>query len=126
MSQLFPDYKDSTSSPKELEAENNNEVSQLTAALAGIGSGLIKIPEGFVSLGAEIMDETGITADAAAKVEQVFDKINPLEEIAEQRAAGKLTQMLVQVGVPAGIGAKIATKMATKALKAKKLVVMLI
>ncbi len=120
MSQLFPDYKTSTSGSQEIEAENNNEVSQLTAALAGIGSGLIKIPEGFVSLGAEIMDATGITADAAAKVEQVFDKINPLEEIAEQRAAGKLTQMLVQVGVPAGIGAKIATKMATKALKAKK------
>ena len=101
-------------------AEDNQEVSQLEAALNGIASGIIKIPEGFVSLGAEIMDATGMTTDAAAKVEQVFDKINPFEEIAEQRAAGKILEAIVQIGVPAGIGAKIATKLATKALKARK------
>ena len=101
-------------------SEDNNEVSQLTAGLAGIGSGLIKVPEGIVSLGAELMDATGMTADAAAKVEQFFDKINPLEEIAEQRAAGKITQALVQIGIPAGIGAKIGIKLANKALKARK------
>ena len=66
------------------DAEDNHEVSQLEAALNGIVSGIIKIPEGFVSLGAEIMDATGMTTNAAAKVEQVFDKINPFEEIAEQ------------------------------------------
>ena len=52
--------------PLKAGAEDNHEVSQLTAALAGIGSGLIKIPEGFVSLGAEIMDATGMTAASAA------------------------------------------------------------
>ena len=62
-------------------AEANHEISQLRAALAGIASGIIKIPEGFVSLGAEIMDATGMTANAAAKVEQVFDTINPFEEV---------------------------------------------
>ncbi len=71
------------------DAEDNQEVGGLTAGLVGITSGLIKIPEGFVSLGAEIMDATGITANAAARVEQAFDKINPFEEIAEQRAAGR-------------------------------------
>ena len=101
-------------------AEANHEISQLTAALNGIASGLIKIPEGFVSLGAEIMDATGMTTDAAAKVEQVFDTINPFEEIAEQRASGKIIEALVQIGIPAGIGAKIATKLATRALKARK------
>jgi len=101
-------------------AEDNHEVSQFEAALAGIASGIIKIPEGFVSLGAEIMDATGMTTDAAAKVEQVFDKINPFEEIAEQRAAGKILEAIVQIGVPAGVGAKIATKLATKALQARK------
>ena len=106
--------------PLKTNAEDNHEVSQLTAALAGVGSGLIKIPEGFVSLGAEIMDATGMTADSAAKVEQFFDKINPLEEIAEQRAAGKILEALVQIGIPAGAGAKIASKLATKALKARK------
>ena len=95
-------------------AEDNHEVSQFEAALAGIASGVLKIPEGFVSLGAEIMDATGMTTQAAAKVEQVFDKINPFEEIAEQRAAGKILEAIVSIGVPAGAAAKIATKLATK------------
>ena len=101
-------------------AEDEHEVSQLEAGLNGIASGIIKIPEGFASLGAEIMDATGMTTNAAAKVEQAFDKINPFEEIAEQRAAGKILEALVQIGVPAGAGAKIASKLATKALQARK------
>ena len=101
-------------------AEGNNEISSLEAGLAGIVSGIIKIPEGFVSLGAELLDFSGMTNNAAARVESAFDKINPFEEIAEQRASGKILQALVQIGVPAGIGAKIATKLATKALQARK------
>ena len=101
-------------------AEGNNEISSLEAGLAGIVSGIIKIPEGFVSLGAELLDFSGMTNNAAARVESAFDKINPFEEIAEQRASGKILQALVQIGVPAGIGAKIGTKLATKALQAKK------
>ena len=106
--------------PLKAGAEDNHEVSQLEAALNGIASGIIKIPEGFASLGAEIMDATGMTTNAAAKVEQAFDKINPFEEIAEQRAAGKILEALIQIGIPAGAGAKIASKLATKALKARK------
>ena len=101
-------------------AEENNEISQLEAGLAGVASGVLKIPEGFVSLGAELMDATGMSENAAAQVEQFFDKINVFEEIADQKAAGKITEALIQIGVPAGIGAKIATKLATKALQAKK------
>ena len=41
--------------------------------MAGIASGIIKVPEGIFSLGAELLDFTGMTLDAAAKVEeQVF------------------------------------------------------
>lgn len=101
-------------------AERDNEISSLEAGLAGIVSGIIKIPEGFVSLGAELLDFSGMTNNAAAKVESAFDKINPFEEIAEQKAAGKILQALVQIGVPAGAGAKIASKLATKALQARK------
>jgi len=101
-------------------AERDNEISSLEAGLAGIVSGIIKIPEGFVSLGAELLDFSGMTNNAAAKVESAFDKINPFEEIAEQKASGKILQALVQIGVPAGAGAKIATKLATKALQARK------
>ena len=110
----------SPSDPLKTDAEDNHEVSQIEAALAGVASGVLKIPEGFVSLGAELMDAFELTENAAAKVEQVFDKINPFEEIAEQRAAGKITEALVSIGVPAGAGAKIASKLATKALKARK------
>ena len=102
------------------EAEEDNEISQLEAGLAGVASGVLKIPEGFVSLGAELMDATGLSQNAAAKVEQVFDKINPFEEIAEQKAAGRIVEALIQMGVPATIGARIASKLATKALQARK------
>ena len=118
---LAPSSKVSISKdPLKSDAEDEHEVSQFEAALNGIASGILKIPEGFVSLGAEIMDATGMTTNAAAKVEQVFDKINPFEEIAEQRAAGKILEALVSIGVPAGAGAKIASKLATKALQARK------
>jgi len=100
-------------------AEEDQEVSSITAAVAGIASGVIKVPEGIVSLGAELID-LGFDTNAAASVEQFFDKINPFEEVAEQKAIGKLTQALTQIGIPAGVGAKVATKLATKALKAKR------
>jgi len=99
----------------------DNSVGQFKAGLAGIASGLLKIPEGFVSLGAELMDATGMTSEAAANVEAAFDFINPFEEIAEQAAAGKILEAIVSVGIPAGAGAKLATTLATKALKAKRM-----
>ena len=101
------------------EAEDNNEVSGATAFVAGLGSGAIKTVEGVVSLGAELLD-LGATENSAAQVEAFFDKLNPLEEIAEQRAIGRLSEALVQIGIPGAAGAKLATTLATKALKAKK------
>ena len=113
-------YSTLDDSETSLDFNENNEISQLEAGLAGVASGVLKIPEGFVSLGAEIMDATGMTQNSAARVEQVFDKINPFEEIAQQKAAGKILEAIIQIGVPAGLGAKIASKLATKALKARK------
>ena len=101
--------------PEELGSERN----AITAGVAGIASGLIKIPEGVVSLGAELID-LGAGTDLATDVEVFFDKLNPFEEIASERALGRLTEALVQVGVPGTIGFKAATKLADKALKAKK------
>ena len=101
-------------------AADENEISQIHGAMAGIASGVIKVPEGIFSLGAELMDLTGITTDAAARVEQVFDTINIFEETAEKTAAGKITQALVQIGVPATFAATAARKVALKALRARK------
>jgi hypothetical protein len=100
------------------DAEDNNEVSGATAFAAGLASGVIKVGEGVVSLGAELID-LGVDTNTAASVEQFFDDLNPFEEIAEERAIGRLTEAFVQIAVPGGAGAKAAT-MAAKALKAKR------
>jgi len=104
-------------------AEQGNETSWYKAFGAGLASGIIKIPEGIVSLGAELID-LGADSDLAADVEEYFDKLNPFEEIAEERTIGKLTEALVQIGVPGGVGFKLANKaarnMTSRALRAKR------
>ena len=101
------------------EAEENNEASWYTAGAAGLVSGVLKVPEGIVSLAAELID-MGADTDTAIGVEKFFDKLNPFEEVAEQHAVGKLTQALISIGIPGAAGFKAATKLADKALKAKK------
>jgi len=104
-------------------AEENNETSWYKAFGAGLISGAIKIPEGIISLGAELVD-LGADSNTAADVEEFFDKINIFEDTAEERTIGKLTQAITQIAVPGGIGFKAANvaarKLATKALKAKR------
>ena len=72
-------------------AEEYSEVSWYKALGAGLASGIIKVPEGIVSLGAELID-LGADSNIAADVEEFFDKINPFEEVAEERLIGKLTE----------------------------------
>ena len=62
------------------EAELNNDSSIFSSVAAGFASGLLKTVEGVVSLGAELMDAFELTENAAAKVEQVFDTINPFKQ----------------------------------------------
>ena len=100
-------------------AEENNEVSWYTSGLAGIASGGIKVVEGAFSLGAELID-LGFDTNTAAQVEMYFDKLNPLEEYAEQSGIGKLTQALVQIGVPGTAGFKLGSKLAKKYFDSKK------
>ncbi len=98
-----------------LPAEEQNEVSWYKAGAAGIASGILKVPEGIVSLAAELID-LGMDTDKAAEVERFFDKLNPFEEVAEERAIGKITEALVSIGVPGGVGFKLGSA----AVKAKK------
>ena len=104
-------------------AESNNETSWYKAFGAGLASGIIKIPEGVVSLGAELID-LGADSDTASSVEEFFDKINIFEDTAEERTIGKLTEAITQIAVPGGIGFKAANaaarKLTTKALRAKR------
>ena len=105
------------------DAETNNETSWYKAFGAGLASGVIKIPEGIISLGAELID-LGADSDTASSVEEFFDKINIFEDTAEERTIGKLTEAITQIAVPGGIGFKAANaaarKMTNKALRAKR------
>ena len=92
-----------------LPQEEGNEVSWYTAGLAGIASGLIKVPEGVFSLGSELID-LGFDTNTAADVEMFFDKLNPFEEIAEQQGIGKLTQTVVSLGIPGTTGFKLVDR----------------
>jgi len=105
---------------KNLRQIDDDEHGAFVSALAGIGSGLFKIPEQFVSLGAELID-LGLDTDTAASVESFFDKINPFDEIAESTTAGKLTETFVSLGIPTTAGYSLASRLAGKALKAKRL-----
>jgi len=100
-------------------AEENNERSWYTSGLAGIASGLIKVPEGVFSLGAELID-LGFDTNTAADVEQFFDKLNPFEEVAAERGIGKLTEALVSIGIPGAQGFKLGSSLANKYFQAKK------
>ena len=58
-----------------------------------------KSSQGVFSLGAELID-LGFDTNTAAQVEIFFDKLNPFEELAEQKGIGKLTEALTSIGIP--------------------------
>ena len=101
--QVFPeDYLDL--SP----IEQGRETNAIAAAVAGLVSGVIKVPERVGSLGAELID-AGFDTNTAEEVEKFFDKVNVVEEIADDSAVGKIVETLVQIGVPGTIGFKLAS-----------------
>ena len=103
--------------------DEEEEVGFFTSALAGIATGHYKIPTGFVSLGAELVD-LGLDTNTAASVEKFFDDLNPLDEYAEARTIGRVTQALAQIA-PIGIvgaikGAKYGTQVANRLFSKQK------
>jgi len=103
----------------ETDADKNSRPNAFVSALAGIGSGLFKIPEGLVSLGATLID-LGADTNKAAEVEEFFAKINPFDEMAEATTAGKITELIVNIGVPGGVAFKVGNGLAKGALVAKR------
>ena len=99
---------------------DDDEYSSILSGLAGVGSGLFKIPEEFISLGATLVD-LGLGTNGAAAVEQFFDKINPFDDMAEATTTGKVVETLVSLGIPGTVGYKIGTKLARQAIQAKKI-----
>ncbi len=104
------------------ELEKVNNPSQIEAGVAGVASGLIRIPAGFVSFGAELID-LGFDTELATKFEKIVDEIDPFDEIAEKKALGKITQTLTQLVGVGKIGADLlqaGVNSAGKAIKAKR------
>jgi hypothetical protein len=101
------------------EQEKDSNVSQLESIVAGIGSGLIQIPKGAVSLAATLYD-LGAGTNTAVKFEKMFDDATNWDEKAEATALGKLTQTLVNLGIPSSYGFKIASNLTKEAILAKK------
>ena len=102
--------------------KSSEDVGFFESALAGVATGLINIPKGFVSLGAEVFDLLGDTNTASA-VEKFFDDLNPFDDEAEARTIGRITQAITSIGPLAIKGAQVgvrAAALAKKALDAKK------
>ena len=108
-----------TTADENIENLQNNETNTLVSILAGIGSGLFKIPEGLFSLGASLVD-LGADTNKAAEVEEFFAKINPFDEMAEATTAGKITELITNLAIPGGIAFKAGNQLAKTALLAKK------
>ena len=118
---MTPDQKNAYSSlfASGNNVEDSSDINSIASFMAGIGSGVFKIPEGVFSLGATLID-LGAGTDKATEVEEFFADINPFDEYAEATAAGRLSELLVNLAVPAGLAAKKAGQLADAALVAKK------
>jgi hypothetical protein len=112
--------KDPVNDPSQtIPSEDNNKISTTRSVLSGLASGVFKIPEGFASLGASIID-LGLGTKSAENVEKFFANINPFDEAAEATTAGKITELVVNLGIPGGYAFKLGSSLAKEALLAKK------
>ena len=82
-----------------IDEEQGSETNALVSALAGVASGLIKVPEGVISLGAELID-LGFDTNTAAKVEKTFG----VSERAKQSSIEKQKESIEEkFGLTAGV-----------------------
>ena len=82
----------------------------ITAGVAGVGEGAIKLAEGTLSLGTILVD-LGVGTDLTRKVEKYFDEnkiLQALEDKADDSWTGTVTSVLTQFGVPGGAALKAA------------------
>ena len=100
-------------------SNDDDDIGVIRSTLSGVASGVFKIPEGFVSLGANLLD-LGLGTNTAASVEKFFDTINPFDEAAEATAAGRSAELIDNIGVPGGIAFKAGKNLARQALAAKQ------
>jgi len=82
-----------------------DDVGYFESALAGVATGIINVPKGFVSLGAQLYDLIGDT-NTSKEIDDYVNNMNPFHDAAEANLAGKITKTLVEFA-PVGWGAKV-------------------
>ena len=90
---------------KPISEKKSDDIGYFESALAGVATGIINVPKGFVSLGAQLYDLIGDT-NVSKEIDDYVDKMNPFHDAAEANLAGKITKTLVEFA-PVGWGAKI-------------------
>jgi hypothetical protein len=90
---------------KPISERKSDDVGFFESALAGVATGALNIPKGFISLGAQVYDLIGDT-NTSKEVEDWFEKINPFDDAAEAQTIGKLTKLVTEF-IPVGYAAKI-------------------
>ena len=100
-------------------SSSDDDIGLIRSTLSGLASGVFKIPEGFFSLGASLLD-LGLGTNSAASVEKFFDTINPFDEAAEATAAGRIAELIVYIGDQGGIAFKAGKNLTRQALAAKQ------
>ena len=98
---------------------DDDRAGYMASAGAGVVSGVGKAAEGITTLGTTLID-LGVGTELTDKVEKAFDDndfLNKMEDVADDRWTGKVTEILTQLGVPGGI----ALKGANVLIKAKNL-----
>ena len=98
---------------------DDDRAGYIASAGAGVVSGVGKAAEGITTLGTTLID-LGAGTELTDKVEKAFDDndfLNKMEDVADDRWTGKVTEILTQLGVPGGI----ALKGANVLIKAKNL-----
>ena len=78
---------------KQISERKSDDVGFFESALAGVATGALNIPKGFISLGAQVYDLIGDT-NTSKEVEDWFEKINPFDDAAEAQTIGKLTKLV--------------------------------
>ena len=90
---------------KQISEKKSDDVGFFESALAGVATGAINIPKGFISLGAQVYDLIGDT-NTSKEVEDWFEKINPFHDAAEAQTIGKLTKIVTEF-LPVGWASKV-------------------
>ena len=116
---IFGDTAIDTTTPFKEKKEDEDRAGYIASTAAGVISGLGKAAEGLTTLGTTLID-LGAGTELTEKVEKAFDEVDflsDMEDLADDRWTGKMTEILVQLGAPGGI----ALKGANALIKAKKL-----